>query len=126
MHKLQRIALLGLMASSLVACSGQEVKKSLGLKRNNPDAFQVVSRPPLSVPPVYHLNPPASEPVETSSVDAVAEALVLEGREIERTRRPSMQGNGVETAVISVGESNLGTAADEVLLRHAGANVAQP
>lgn len=50
------ICLVGLLF--LAACEGNEVKETLGLNRDAPDEFTVVSRPPLSVPPEFNLRPP--------------------------------------------------------------------
>lgn len=65
---------LGLIAAavattlSLSACSGN-TKQMLGLERQAPDEFTVVSRAPLSVPPEFTLRPPqpgAARPQEGS------------------------------------------------------------
>lgn len=45
----------------LVACSGGEVKRSLGLEQEAPDEFMVLSRPPLNVPPDFSLRPPGTD-----------------------------------------------------------------
>lgn len=69
-------ALLGL---GLAACSGGTVPESLGLVRQAPDEFQVVSRAPLSLPPDYDLRPPrpgAPGPGEVTAQDAAREALI--------------------------------------------------
>lgn len=50
------VAVLG-AAMALGGCEG--VRNSLGLGKNAPDEFQVVSRAPLSLPPDYNLRPPA-------------------------------------------------------------------
>ena len=43
-------------ASAVTACGG--VSRSMGLERQAPDEFRVVTRAPLSVPPDYSLRPP--------------------------------------------------------------------
>lgn len=45
------------LAASLSGC-GSGVKETLGLNRQAPDEFQVVSRPPLAIPPDFRLRPP--------------------------------------------------------------------
>ncbi|MFA7428728.1 MAG: DUF3035 domain-containing protein [Rhodospirillaceae bacterium] len=45
------------LTGALSGCSGG-VKETLGLDRQAPDEFQVVSRPPLSIPPEFKLRPP--------------------------------------------------------------------
>src|SRR5690625_1857234 len=46
------------LALALSAC-GDNVRRSLGLTKQSPDEFRVVSRAPLSVPPSFNLRPPA-------------------------------------------------------------------
>lgn len=112
----------------LAACNGNDVRHSLGMERNQPDEFQVVSRPPLSVPPVYYLRPPAEdETVQTAPASDQAKSLVLKGQELP----PSVPGasdpnyHNVQTAVTPVGESSLETTGDESFLRKAKTDSAQ-
>lgn len=115
------------LGATLSACTGQDVKQSLGLKRNQPDAFQVVSRPPLSVPPVYHLRPPADAPEYASNTDDQARALVLEGEEPQSRRQPDDSYYADDkTAVTGVESSGLATQAESEFLRSAGASMAKP
>lgn len=124
---LRLAALLAASAALLSACTGNEVRQSLGMKRNNPDEFQVVSRPPLSVPPVYHLRPPSDEPIAQVPASERAEALVVEGRELSRFRRPEdREYQTSETAVTPVTTNALGTQAESVLLQNAGVTAANP
>lgn len=46
-----------LLVSVLCACTSN-VRHTIGLERQVPDAFKVVSNPPLTVPPDFHLVPP--------------------------------------------------------------------
>lgn len=57
---MKRFYAVTLMASllGLSACSSDSVQETLGLDRNAPDEFRVVSRPPLAVPPEFNLRPP--------------------------------------------------------------------
>lgn len=66
------LAVVGLLAG----CSG--VRESLGLSRNTPDEFAVVSRAPLSIPPVMALEPPrpgSPRPQERSVREQTAQTL---------------------------------------------------
>lgn len=54
----------------LVSCSS--VKKEIGLGRNSPDEFAVVTRAPLSMPPEYDLTPPKSG--DEANAEAVSSA----------------------------------------------------
>ena len=56
--------LLVAMLWSLTACSGG-VRENLGIKKEAPDAFKVIARPPLSVPPDFRLSPPEDLPGES-------------------------------------------------------------
>ena len=49
----------------VTGCQGHEVRESLGLTKEAPDEFMVLSRPALAVPPDFNLR----EPVETSPVE---------------------------------------------------------
>lgn len=119
-------ALMLASMAALVGCTGKEVRQTVGLKRNQPDEFQVISRPPLSVPPVYHLRPPAEESETLIPADEQAEALVLEGREIPRYKRPEDQEYLADTAVAPVESSALGTQGEAILLQNAKAAKADP
>lgn len=60
----------------LGACEG--IRDQLGLNKNSPDEFNVVTRAPLAVPPDYNLRPPdpgAPRPQETSVQERVKAAL---------------------------------------------------
>ncbi len=51
-----RFSLIAVMVLALSACSG--VRKQLGLTKQSPDEFKVVSQAPLTLPPDYTLRPP--------------------------------------------------------------------
>jgi hypothetical protein len=73
-----RAVLLAAVAS--VALSGCEgIRDQLGLNKNPPDEFQVVSREPLTVPPDFSLRPPepGAERPQTGSVRDQAEQTVF-------------------------------------------------
>ena len=58
-------------------CSG--VKETLGLTKQSPDEFRVVSRAPLSMPPDYNLRPPtpgAPRPQEGTPRDQAQQAVL--------------------------------------------------
>jgi hypothetical protein len=127
MVKITTIITALLALTALGACTGSEVRQSMGMKRNNPDEFQVVSRPPLSVPPVYFLRPPSDEGVGMTPADSRAEALVFEGKELPAYQLPDHDGmQRAETAVPEVRSSALDSEAESVLLRNAGATQANP
>lgn len=111
----------------LAACTGQELRSSLGLKRNNPDEFRVVSRPPLSVPPVYHLRPPAEdESLSLTPAHDRGRALVVENRELPMYQVPKDDpAYQVDTAVTDVETGTLGTTGESLFLRNAGAEAAK-
>lgn len=61
-------------ALAISGCSSNTVKDTLGLNRSVPDEYRVVSRPPLSVPPVFSLRPPSATALEPGQVSASAQA----------------------------------------------------
>ncbi|MCE2964646.1 MAG: DUF3035 domain-containing protein [Alphaproteobacteria bacterium] len=79
---MRRLTALSLLCA-LTACGG-DIRQAIGLDRNAPDEFQVVTRAPLSVPPSYDLRPPrpgAPRPQEQSSqVQARSALLNASGR----------------------------------------------
>jgi len=52
------LVIFGLFTSFLVGCDS--TKETLGFARNSPDEYTAIERPPLSMPPSYHLNAPSS------------------------------------------------------------------
>ena len=68
-----------LTASSIAlgACSN-EAKRNLGLQKDAPDEFSVVTRAPLEVPPEYALRPPrpgAQRPMELAPVEQARQTV---------------------------------------------------
>lgn len=69
-------AVIVVLALPLGACEG--IRDQLGLNKNAPDEFNVVTRAPLTLPPDYNLRPPdpgAVRPQETTVQDRVKAAL---------------------------------------------------
>ncbi len=69
MQKLINKTALGLTLLAVAACSGGNVRESIGLKKNAPDEFRVLSNAPLAMPPEFTLRPPmpgAKRPQETN------------------------------------------------------------
>jgi hypothetical protein len=76
-RKIAALAALGL-GVALASC-GDDAKKAIGLGKNPPDEFQVLSRAPLSVPPEFTLRPPqpgAPRPQEPSLPDNVRQRVL--------------------------------------------------
>lgn len=68
------------VAVAVTGCTGSEVRNTLGLSRRSPDAFSVVSRPPLSVPKEFQLVEPGADQGAGDtgiSADKTAKALLL-------------------------------------------------
>lgn len=63
-----------LLCLVLAACGDTDIKETLGLNRKGPDAFQVYSRPPLTVPPEFSLQPPGKGPEYSNSLPAEVQA----------------------------------------------------
>ncbi len=102
------------LAATLSGCGGG-VKETLGLNRQAPDEFQVVSRPPLAIPPEFKLRPP--EPGAPPTGMGTAQDM---GRTALFGQGASSQGGGWtrEGAGLSGGE--------QAFLSAAGADQAAP
>jgi hypothetical protein len=79
-------------AIALLTTACQDTQRALGFKKSVPDAFRVVSQAPLSMPPEYHLLPPApgaERPQQSRATDRAEEALV--GQQ-ERSNNSNSEG----------------------------------
>lgn len=110
----------------LSACGeGQNARDLLGLGRNAPDEFKVVSRPPLVVPPDFALRPPSEgdDYASLPAADSAARAAVTGTDEEDILGTKRMMGDA-ETAVGVVRSFELGTQADDSFLSSIGADKA--
>ena len=76
LSRLTRAACVASLVLAVGAC--ENVKDQLGLNKNSPDEFTVLTNAPLSLPPDYKLRPPepgAERPQEISVQDQVKAAL---------------------------------------------------
>lgn len=99
----------------LAACSDGSVQDTLGINREAPDEFTVVSRPPLSLPPEFSLRPPRSgeAPRGQSANDRARD--VLNGKTTE-TQMQATDAPAKAAPALSEGADNL--------LKRAGASAA--
>ncbi len=109
-----RFSLIAAIVMALSACSG--VKKQLGLTKQSPDEFKVVSRAPLSMPPDYSLRPPEPgipRPQEGTTSQQAKNAVF-------RLKQPQ---SGTLEPIIESDDRSLGELS---LLRAAGAGQSDP
>jgi hypothetical protein len=124
---------LGIMAT-LSACGEGSVKENLGLVRQPPDEFKVVSRAPLTVPKEFFLYPPeeASSRASYMASDNIAKEALLGGMNesqagyLEHYQEDYQTTAVPDTAVESVGTSTLASPAEEGLLQKMQARQADP
>lgn len=115
--------LIAALAVAVPALAGgcSSVKEQLGLTKQSPDEFKVVSRAPLSMPPDYNLRPPtpgAPRPQEGTTRDQAAAAVFgYPGAGLQPDQIPPI-GEGESEAAQSSGES--------ALLQSAGAGGVDP
>ena len=104
------------LALALAGC-GDNVRRSLGLTKQSPDEFRVVSRAPLAVPPSFNLRPPApgsQRPQEATARDQARQAVFR-------------ASDGEQTAAVpSVPSDDSLSAGERSLLSQAGAGRADP
>ena len=122
---MNRKFVLAVLAVALPALAGgcSSVKEQLGLTKQSPDEFKVVSRAPLSMPPDYNLRPPtpgAPRPQEGTTRDQAANAVFQysgNGSTLQPDQIPPI-GEGESESAQSSGES--------ALLQSAGASGVDP
>jgi hypothetical protein len=117
------ILIAALAAGLLLATGGcTSVKETLGLTKQSPDEFKVVSRAPLSMPPDYNLKPPtpgAPRPQEGTPRDQAAASVF----------QYSTTGGLPPDAIPPIGEGEAETAqssGESALLQSAGASGVDP
>ncbi|MFM9889251.1 MAG: DUF3035 domain-containing protein [Rickettsiales bacterium] len=117
---------LMLLPLLLVACGGGGVRESLGLTRDAPDEFTVVSRPALSVPPDFELRPPrpGEAPRGISAEDRARAALLSTAPKTPLTPE-TLELPKTETAVVPVITSDTPSTAQANFMKQAGAGDAK-
>ena len=104
---------------ALTACGQMEgIKKQLGMTKQSPDEFRVVSRAPLALPPEFMLRPPApgvARPQEGTATDRARQAIF-------RISQPESKSDVFEQTLRADGRS-LGEVS---LLKAAGADKIDP
>jgi hypothetical protein len=111
----------------ITACSGNDVKDTLGLSKDAPDEYRVVTRPPLSVPPAFELQPPA-KPGEISTInttDKQAKSL-LTGKPVEESNVFKLKSENAPTPVKKSAVPAAKTTPEANFLQKAGAAQADP
>lgn len=106
-------ALTAALAAAAATAGCENFRDSVGLTKNPPDEFKVVSREPLTVPPDFNLRPPepgAERPARRSAREQ-AEQTVFKGDDAEPS---SLTGDGERSA------------GERALLAKAGADDADP
>lgn len=104
----------------LTACESGGVRETLGLNRDAPDEFAVVSRPPLSIPPEFSLRPPVPGQAPRGLAADDAARSILSGK--PATGDVPLALPSVETAVIPVERHDALSGGANTLLKRAGAD----
>ena len=118
--------LVAALAVGLPLATGgcSSLKETLGLSKQSPDEFKVVSRAPLSMPPDYNLKPPtpgAPRPQEGTPRDQAAAAVF----QYSNTTSASMPADAIPP--VGEGESESAQSSGEsALLQSAGASGVDP
>lgn len=73
---INNIIFVGLAGVILSSCSGN-VQDRLGLRRDAPDEFKVVSAPPLNIPPDFALLPPGESDAPSLNVTEQARQVIF-------------------------------------------------
>lgn len=124
------LAALSLLALS--ACGSGTMRDTLGLDRASPDEFRVVSRPPLSVPPQFSLEPPSATGEAPNQLTTSKQAKgMMYGTETDENG--VLKPGNAETAVTpvtinskSASKPSKDSTAESQFLKNAGADNADP
>ncbi len=111
MNKLHTFLALGFILSLLTGCD--TAKEALGLKEKQPDAFEVMDRAPLELPPDFSLRPPEpgkKRPQEQSKRDRAKEQILTQSKKRQKNRAGHYKSSHGQ----------------KLLLRSAGAHQTQP
>ena len=111
----------------LAACNGGEMRDTLGLNRDAPDEFTVLSRPPLSVPPEFSLRPPVAGEANPRELTADEKARgVLIGQEAKPTPDiNTLEAPSAATATVPVITKDAPSPAASSFLKRAGVDAAK-
>ncbi len=101
-----RVVFVAASVTSLAAC--ENMKNQLGLGKQSPDEFSVVTRAPLTLPPNFSLRPPA--PGERRPQEST----------VQERARLAIYGGGAEAP------AGGGSAGEQALLIRAGAGESDP
>lgn len=120
----------------LCACSNNgadSFRETFGLNRKGPDEFQVVSRPPLSVPPEFNLVAPkqGADFVPAISAEDQAHKELLGTNTLQTSAMPGISSDAPKNPLLAnpvptVASGDLPSGADSQFLSDAGANQANP
>ncbi len=107
-------ALILILAAGAVMSGCESAKQAIGLGKHPPDEFQVVSHPPLSLPPDYNLPPPqpgAPRPQEGTTTAQAENAILANSAAGGAGAQPAVdQSSGEQALLQSAGAT--GTAID--------------
>tara|TARA_A100000171_G_C2134095_1_gene148811 strand:- start:1539 stop:2027 length:489 start_codon:yes stop_codon:yes gene_type:complete len=94
---------------TLVLTGCDKTKEMFGMKREQPDEFTVLSRPPLSAPPGIGLKPPLPEgtgPLEKNPEKQAKETLfgnsASESKEISQSEKALLVESGADSALSTI------------------------
>jgi hypothetical protein len=107
MKKLSNVALLLVLTCAFTACNSN-IRHTIGLKRQVPDAFKVVSNPPLSVPPEFSTLPvpQPGKPVPGQDMQKQAYAALFPSSHRLDTQAPTSSGESTLLARAKANEAD--------------------
>ena len=118
---LHLLSIIALCAMS--ACGGKSVGESLGVSRDAPDEYTVVSRPSLAVPPDFNLRPPQpGEAPREPTADEAARSIITGKPQTAPADPAKLELPKVDTAVTPVIAKEAPTPATDAFLKRAGAD----
>ena len=101
--KFSRLSKLGVLLSAIILAGCENTREAIGINKQSPDEFAVVTRAPLSMPPDYGLRPPRPGVLrpQEAKVDDSARNELIRSTGNEPASNRDFGGSQGETALLA-------------------------
>ncbi len=107
------LVLLGISLITNASCNGN-VRHSIGINNQSPDAFKVISAPPLTVPPDFSLRPPVdgAKPLQSFNASSQAKKAIFSANKEKEIKASNGEKSFLKKANADAINSNITTEID--------------